>query len=223
MSDNKITLRSYRLAFELERRLHRIDRFRIPVPYGIPLAALAYAVALAALFVARRQKPQLALALLWIVIGFLGSLGLHFVFHEFLFGAVPGFRALRVPARWAVIAYLGMAMLITVLSLNAVHWDLSGLPPERTTLLGGPGSAIPWPTLFTGMIFSQLYYWSTNQTITQRALAAPSIREAKKGVYAAAAVRLLIIQPIVVRRVDAGLEIVAGERRWRAAQRAGLH
>jgi ParB family chromosome partitioning protein len=31
-----------------------------------------------------------------------------------------------------------------------------------------------------------------------------------------------IIQPIVVRRVDGGYEIVAGERRWRAAQRAGL-
>lgn len=32
-----------------------------------------------------------------------------------------------------------------------------------------------------------------------------------------------IIQPIVVRKVDGGYEIVAGERRWRAAQRAGLH
>jgi ParB family transcriptional regulator, chromosome partitioning protein len=32
-----------------------------------------------------------------------------------------------------------------------------------------------------------------------------------------------VIQPIVVRRVDGGeYEIVAGERRWRAAQRAGL-
>ena len=31
-----------------------------------------------------------------------------------------------------------------------------------------------------------------------------------------------IIQPIVVRRVDGGYEIIAGERRWRAAQRAGL-
>ena len=31
-----------------------------------------------------------------------------------------------------------------------------------------------------------------------------------------------IIQPIVVRRVDRDYEIVAGERRWRAAQRAGL-
>ena len=31
-----------------------------------------------------------------------------------------------------------------------------------------------------------------------------------------------IIQPIVVRKVDGGYRIIAGERRWRAAQRAGL-
>jgi len=32
-----------------------------------------------------------------------------------------------------------------------------------------------------------------------------------------------IIQPIIVTRVDDGYEIIAGERRWRAAQKAGLH
>jgi ParB family chromosome partitioning protein len=32
-----------------------------------------------------------------------------------------------------------------------------------------------------------------------------------------------VIQPILVRRVDDRYEIVAGERRWRAAQMAGLH
>jgi ParB family chromosome partitioning protein len=31
-----------------------------------------------------------------------------------------------------------------------------------------------------------------------------------------------IIQPIVARKVEQGYEIIAGERRWRAAQRAGL-
>ncbi len=31
-----------------------------------------------------------------------------------------------------------------------------------------------------------------------------------------------IIQPIVVRKTDSGYEIIAGERRWRAAQAAGL-
>jgi ParB family chromosome partitioning protein len=31
-----------------------------------------------------------------------------------------------------------------------------------------------------------------------------------------------VIQPIVVREIDAGFELIAGERRWRAAKRAGL-
>jgi ParB family chromosome partitioning protein len=31
-----------------------------------------------------------------------------------------------------------------------------------------------------------------------------------------------VMQPILVRRVDMGYEIIAGERRWRAAQKAGL-
>ena len=31
-----------------------------------------------------------------------------------------------------------------------------------------------------------------------------------------------VIQPIVVRKVEVGFEIIAGERRWRASQRAGL-
>lgn len=31
-----------------------------------------------------------------------------------------------------------------------------------------------------------------------------------------------VVQPIIVRRKDSGYEIVAGERRWRASQRAGL-
>ena len=32
-----------------------------------------------------------------------------------------------------------------------------------------------------------------------------------------------IIQPILVRRTGTTYRIIAGERRWRAAQRAGLH
>ena len=44
----------------------------------------------------------------------------------------------------------------------------------------------------------QIFYWSTNQNITQRAMAAPTVREAQKGVLAAAAIRILIVPPIVV-------------------------
>ncbi|MDI1249959.1 MAG: SLC5 family protein [Lacunisphaera sp.] len=109
-----------------------------------------------------------------------------------------GLRAVAISDTYSGVIVLGMALLIAFLSLNAVHWDLSGLPPERMTLIGGPDSVLPWPTLLTGMIFTQLYYWSTNQTITQRILAAPNIREAQKGAYGAAVIRLLIVPPMVV-------------------------
>ena len=76
--------------------------------------ALAIVLSAIGIVVAWRERGKIALALLWIVIGFCGSLGLHFEFHSFLFGAVPGFRSIRAPARWAVIAYIGMAILVAL-------------------------------------------------------------------------------------------------------------
>lgn len=109
-----------------------------------------------------------------------------------------GLRAVAISDTYSGVIVLGMALLVALLSLNAVDWSFAGIPPERLTLIGGPDSVLPWPTLLTGMIFTQLYYWSTNQTITQRILAAPNIREAQKGAYAAAVIRLLIVPPMVV-------------------------
>lgn len=40
--DDTLTIRSYRNCFRLERRIHRIDRWRIPVPFGIPLRGIGY-------------------------------------------------------------------------------------------------------------------------------------------------------------------------------------
>lgn len=45
-------VRSFSGVFALERRLFKIDRWRIPVPYGVPIRGLGYAaVALAAVLV----------------------------------------------------------------------------------------------------------------------------------------------------------------------------
>jgi len=115
-----------------------------------------------------------------------------------IYAIFGGLRAVAISDTYAGVVVLALGILIVFLSLNAVGWSFAGIPAERITLIGGSKSAIPWPTLLTGMLYSQLFYWSTNQTITQRALAAPSIREAKKGVYAAALVRILIIPPMVV-------------------------
>jgi hypothetical protein len=45
-------------------------------------------------------------------------MGIHTFFYRFLFSYAPGFRAVRVPARWANIAYVGIAILIAL----AVSW-----------------------------------------------------------------------------------------------------
>lgn len=109
-----------------------------------------------------------------------------------------GLRAVAVSDTFSGVLLLGLAILVTVIALNAIGWDLSGIPRERLTLIGGSDSDIPFTTLFTGMLFIQMFYWSTNQTITQRAMASPSVGEAQKGILAAAAIRLLIIPPIIV-------------------------
>jgi hypothetical protein len=44
--DGRLAIRSYRMCFALERRIHRIDRWRIPVPFGVPLRGIGYAAAL---------------------------------------------------------------------------------------------------------------------------------------------------------------------------------
>jgi hypothetical protein len=59
-----IAIRSFRVVFDLERRIHKIDRWRIPVPYGIPLRAVAYwAAALFATIVLTRVPVAGAAAL----------------------------------------------------------------------------------------------------------------------------------------------------------------
>lgn len=109
-----------------------------------------------------------------------------------------GLRAVAVSDTYNGLLVLGMAILVVFLALNAIDYDFSGIPQERLTLIGDADSPIPWPTLSTGMIFIQMYYWGTNQTITQRAMAAPNVKEAQKGIFAAAGIRFLIVPAIVV-------------------------
>lgn len=109
-----------------------------------------------------------------------------------------GLRAVAVSDTYSGVLLLVMAILVVVLALFAINFDFSDIPAERLTLIGDNDSPLPWHTLLTGMIFIQAFYWSTNQVITQRAMAAPNIKEAQKGVFAAAGIRLLIVPAIIV-------------------------
>ncbi len=114
------------------------------------------------------------------------------------YAVIGGLRAVAISDTYSGVLLLSLALVVVWLCLSAIDFDFSGIPTERLTLIGDTESPIPWHTLITGMIFIQVYYWSTNQTITQRAMASPSVKEAQKGVLTAAAIRLLIIPPIIV-------------------------
>lgn len=155
---------------------------------GIGLIWLPAALYSGSLFMLSMFK--LNIPLIYIAIAF-ATLGAAYAF----FG---GLRAVAISDTYAGVLLLGMSILVVILALNAIDYDFSGIPADRLTLIGDEESAIPWTTLFTGMIFIQTFYWSTNQVITQRAMAAPNIKEAQKGVFAAAGIRLLIVPAIVV-------------------------
>ncbi|WP_218352856.1 SLC5 family protein [Alteromonas lipotrueiana] len=115
-----------------------------------------------------------------------------------IYAVFGGLRAVAVSDTYSGVLLLLMAIIVVVLAMVAIDFDFSGIPSERLTLIGDNESPLPWHTLLTGMIFIQTFYWSTNQTITQRAMAAPNVREAQKGVYAAALIRFIIVPSIIV-------------------------
>lgn len=62
MSDDRgsgVAVRSFRVVFELERRIHKVDRIRLPLPYGLPLRSLAYALAALLVVVVLGRVPLL--------------------------------------------------------------------------------------------------------------------------------------------------------------------
>ena len=113
-----------------------------------------------------------------------------------IYAIFGGLRAIAVSDTFNGVGLLVMGTLVTILALSAVNFDLSGIPVERMTLVGDNDSDIPWHTLFTGVIFIQIFYWGTNMVITQRALAAKNVKEAQKGIYAAVVMKILI--PFIV-------------------------
>lgn len=68
--------------------------------------------------------------------------------------------------------------------------------PEKFNVIGAKDSVLPFEVLFTGMIINQLYFWSMNQTIIQRALGAKNLVEAQKGLLYTGVLKILV--PIII-------------------------
>jgi hypothetical protein len=75
------------------------------------------------------RRSNVLIGAVWVLLGFLGSLGLNTFFHRLLFDYAPGFRAIRVPARWAIVSYVGLALLVAIGTsmLARVRWAIVAL------------------------------------------------------------------------------------------------
>lgn len=55
IDDGALHIQSFRACFDLERRIHRLDKWRLPLPYGLPVRGVVYfAVLVLALLIAGR-------------------------------------------------------------------------------------------------------------------------------------------------------------------------
>lgn len=68
--------------------------------------------------------------------------------------------------------------------------------PEKFNVIGAKDSVLPFEVLFTGLMINQLYFWSMNQTIIQRALGAKNLKEAQKGLLFTGVLKILV--PLII-------------------------
>ena len=61
----------------------------------------------------------------------------------------------------------------------------------RFNSIGGSDSAVPFGTVFTGILLLNFFYWTTNQQIIQRTFGAKSLAEGQKGVLLTGLLKLL--------------------------------
>jgi len=100
----RIPIRSYRVVFRIERRIHQIDRFRLPFPYGVEVRALVYAAAVYVVVLALGRVPLIdaLLGLLPAPVHWgLLPLGTVFVLLKVRIDGRPPHRVLLAAVRWA--------------------------------------------------------------------------------------------------------------------------
>ncbi len=134
--------------------------------------------------------PQVALPVTVVVIGLTGA----------LYAVFGGLKAVAVSDTINGIGLLIMGLAIPLLGFAALGQGsiLSGLATvvtsetEKLNAIGGPEDPTPFATLFTGMIFANLFYWCANQYVIQRTLAARNLAEGQRGVLLSGFFKVLV-------------------------------
>ena len=117
-----------------------------------------------------------------------------------LYAVFGGLKAVAVSDTLNGIGLLLIGLAVPLLGLSALGGGSVGdglhivanTHTEKLNAIGGPSDPTPFGTLFTGMIFANLFYWCTNQYVIQRTLAAKNLAEGQKGVLFSGFFKVLV-------------------------------
>jgi len=134
------------------------------------------------------------IAVIWTVITFIAVVGGAYA----VFG---GLKAVAVSDTFNGVGLLIGGLLIAVFSWQAIMEPgdtvfsvvekIKQQNPDAFQSLGKEGEDVHWPTLFTGVLLLNFFYWCSNQQIIQRSFAAKNLAEGQKGVLIAAFFKIL--------------------------------
>ena len=176
--------------------VRRMSVILFMVGYGlvtIPSVLYSGSIAVMSLFdvpslIGASEFPSLVLTV--VVIGSIGA----------IYAIFGGLKAVAVSDTLNGVGLLVVGVMVPVLGLMAlgdgnVSQGLSIITTENTEKLnaiGGPEDPTPFGTIFTGMIFANLFYWCTNQYVIQRTLGAHNLAEGQKGVLFSGFFKVLV-------------------------------
>ncbi|WP_328705886.1 solute:sodium symporter family transporter [Erythrobacter rubeus] len=117
-----------------------------------------------------------------------------------IYAVLGGLKAVAISDTINGIGLLIIGILIPVLGLIALGGGdfarglatLTTDHPEKLNAIGSSTDPTPFGTIFTGMIFANLFYWCTNQYVIQRTLGAKSLAEGQKGVLASGFFKIMV-------------------------------
>ncbi|MEM9364551.1 MAG: solute:sodium symporter family transporter [Planctomycetota bacterium] len=153
-------------------------------------------------------------AMIWILLVMIASLGGAYA----IFG---GLRAIAVSDTFNGAGLLVGGLMITYFSLQIISGEggsfseafakIEAADPDAFQSLGAADESTHWPTLFTGVLLLNFFYWTTNQQIIQRTFGAKNLAEGQKGVLLAAFFKILAPLILVLPGIMAAYLVMTAE------------
>lgn len=130
---------------------------------------------------------------IWIIVWVIGIIGM-------LYAILGGLKAIAISDTLNGIGLLIVGLLVPILGFIALGNGslLEGMKtiatdhPEKLNAIGSNKDDVPFGSIFTGMIFANLFYWGTNQYVIQRTLGAKSLAEGQKGALFTGFLKILV-------------------------------